>query len=154
MKLVFSFAIAFLAVFYSFAQITVKTSNSGLNLRSEPTTSSNVLYSLPNETELLYANEWSEGWIKVRFSNEFNMERDESTEIVDLTGWVNAAYVETSLFKSTILDPMSWEENTDGCFWGIYGVNGLLGIESFNPESTDSKFKVKIKGIEYTLSAA
>ena len=151
MKTFLNLFFTFLFVSSSFAQITVKTSNSGLNLRSEPTTSSNVLFSLPNETELLYANDWAEGWIKVRHStNAFDL--SETTEEVDVTGWVNAAFVETKMFKSTILDPMSWQEQTDGCYWGVYSAYGLLGLENFNPESTDSKFKVKMKGVEYTLS--
>ena len=151
MKTIFNLFFAFLFVSSSFAQIKVKTSNSGLNLRSEPTTSSNVLFSLPNETELLYANDWAEGWIKVRHSTTA-FDLSETTEEVDVTGWVNAAFVETKMFKSTILDPMSWQEQTDGCYWGIYSAYGLLGLENFNPESTDSKFKVKMKGVEYTLS--
>ena len=151
MKTFFNLFFAFLFVSSSFAQIKVKTSNSGLNLRSEPTTSSNVLFSLPNETELLYANDWAEGWIKVRHSTTA-FDLSETTEEVDVSGWVNAAFVETKMFKSTILEPMSWQEQTDGCYWGVYSAYGLLGLENFNPESTDSKFKVKIKGIEYTLS--
>ena len=151
MKTFLNLFFAFLFVSSSFAQITVKTSNSGLNLRSEPTTSSNVLFSLPNETELLYANDWAEGWIKVRHSTTA-FDLSETTEEVDVTGWVNAAFVETKMFKSTILDPMSWQEQTDGCYWGVYSAYGLLGLENFNPESTDSKFKVKMKGVEYTLS--
>lgn len=151
MKTFFNLFFAFLFVSSSFAQIKVKTSNSGLNLRSEPTTSSNVLFSLPNETELLYANDWAEGWIKVRYSTTA-FDLSETTEEVDVTGWVNAAFVETKMFKSTILDPMSWQEQTDGCYWGVYSAYGLLGLENFNPESTDSKFKVKMKGVEYTLS--
>ena len=151
MKTFFNLFFAFLFVSSSFAQIKVKTSNSGLNLRSEPTTSSNVLFSLPNETELLYANDWAEGWIKVRHSTTA-FDLSETTEEVDVTGWVNAAFVETKMFKSTILDPMSWQEQTDGCYWGVYSAYGLLGLENFNPESTDSKFKVKMKGVEYTLS--
>lgn len=153
MKFLFTLALVFFTSVFSMAQIKVKTSNSGLNLRSEPTTSSTVLYSLPNETELLYANDWAEGWIKVRYlTTAFDL--SETTEEADVTGWVNVSFLETKLFKSTVLDPISWQENVDGCFWGIYGVGGLLGIESFNPESTDSKFKVKIKGIEYRLSVA
>lgn len=151
MKTFFNLFFAFLFVSSTFAQIKVKTSNSGLNLRSEPTTSSNVLFSLPNETELLYANDWAEGWIKVRYSTTA-FDLSETTEEVDVTGWVNAAFVETKMFKSTILDPMSWQEQTDGCYWGVYSAYGLLGLENFNPESTDSKFKVKMKGVEYTLS--
>jgi hypothetical protein len=151
MKTFFNLFFAFLFVSSSFAQIKVKTSNSGLNLRSEPTTSSNVLFSLPNETELLYANDWAEGWIKVRHSTTA-FDLSETTEEVDVTGWVNAAFVETKMFKSTILDAMSWQEQTDGCYWGVYSAYGLLGLENFNPESTDSKFKVKMKGVEYTLS--
>ena len=151
MKTIFNLFFAFLFVSSTFAQIKVKTSNSGLNLRSEPTTSSNVLFSLPNETELLYANDWAEGWIKVRYSTTA-FDLSETTEEVDVTGWVNAAFVETKMFKSTILDPMSWQEQTDGCYWGVYSAYGLLGLENFNPESTDSKFKVKMKGVEYTLS--
>lgn len=151
MKTFFNLFFAFLFVSSTFAQIKVKTSNSGLNLRSEPTTSSNVLFSLPNETELLYANDWAEGWIKVRHSTTA-FDLSETTEEVDVTGWVNAAFVETKMFKSTILDPMSWQEQTDGCYWGVYSAYGLLGLENFNPESTDSKFKVKMKGVEYTLS--
>ncbi len=151
MKTFFNLFFAFLFVSSSFAQIKVKTSNSGLNLRSEPTTSSNVLFSLPNETELLYANDWAEGWIKVRHStNAFDL--SETTEEVDVTGWVNAAFVETKMFKSTILDPMSWQDETDGCFYGIYGVDGLLSIDSYDDHSTGSKFKVKIKGLSYTLT--
>jgi len=152
MKRIFALLVVSTFFIQAFGQIKVKTTNSGLNLRSEPTTSSTVLYSLPNETELLYANDWSEGWIKVRYSNIYAFDRDESTDEVDVTGWVNAAFVETKMFKSTILDPMSWQEQTDGCYWGVYSAYGLLGLENFNPESTDSKFKVKIKGIEYTLS--
>jgi hypothetical protein len=151
MKTFFNLFFTFLFVSSTFAQIKVKTSNSGLNLRSEPTTSSNVLFSLPNETELLYANDWAEGWIKVRHSTTA-FDLSETTEEVDVTGWVNAAFVETKMFKSTILDAMSWQEQTDGCYWGVYSAYGLLGLENFNPESTDSKFKVKMKGVEYTLS--
>jgi hypothetical protein len=151
MKRIFALLVVSTFFIQAFGQIKVKTTNSGLNLRSEPTTSSTVLYSLPNETELLYANDWSEGWIKVRYlTTAFDL--SETTEEADVTGWVNAVFLESKMFKSTVLDPISWQENVDGCFWGIYGVGGLLGIESFNPESTDSKFKVKIKGIEYTLS--
>ncbi|MCF8408573.1 MAG: SH3 domain-containing protein [Crocinitomicaceae bacterium] len=152
MKTFLNLFFAFLFVSSSFAQITVKTSNSGLNLRSEPTTSSNVLFSLPNETELLYANDWAEGWIKVRYSNSYNMDRSGNDEVSDYTGWVNAAFVETKMFKSKILDPMSWQDETDGCFYGIYGVDGLLSIDSYDEQSTGSKFKVKIKGISYTLT--
>ena len=151
MKTFFNLFFAFLFVSSSFAQIKVKTSNSGLNLRSEPTTSSNVLFSLPNETELLYANDWAEGWIKVRYSTTA-FDLSETTEEVDVTGWVNAAFVETKMFKSTILDPMSWQDETDGCFYGIYGVDGLLSIDSYDAQSTGSKFKVKIKGLSYTLT--
>ncbi len=152
MKTIFNLFFAFLFVSSTFAQIKVKTSNSGLNLRSEPTTSSNVLFSLPNETELLYANDWAEGWIKVRYSNSYNMDRSGNDEVSDYTGWVNAAFVETKMFKSTILDPMSWQDETDGCFYGIYGVDGLLSIDSYDEQSTGSKFKVKIKGLSYTLT--
>jgi hypothetical protein len=152
MKTFFNLFFTFLFVSSSFAQIKVKTSNSGLNLRSEPTTSSNVLFSLPNETELLYANDWAEGWIKVRYSNSYNMDRSGNDEVSDYTGWVNAAFVETKMFKSTILDPMSWQDETDGCFYGIYGVDGLLSIDSYDAQSTGSKFKVKIKGLSYTLT--
>ena len=152
MKTFLNLFFAFLFVSSSFAQITVKTSNSGLNLRSEPTTSSNVLFSLPNETELLYANDWAEGWIKVRHSNSYNIDRSDNDEVYDYTGWVNAAFVETKMFKSTILDPMSWQDETDGCFYGIYGVDGLLSIDSYDDHSTGSKFKVKIKGLSYTLT--
>ena len=152
MKTIFNLFFAFLFVSSTFAQIKVKTSNSGLNLRSEPTTSSNVLFSLPNETELLYANDWAEGWIKVRYSNSYNMDRSGNDEVSDYTGWVNAAFVETKMFKSTILDPMSWQDETDGCFYGIYGVDGLLSIDSYDAQSTGSKFKVKIKGLSYTLT--
>jgi len=136
----------------SFAQIRVKTSNSGLNLRSEPTTSSSVLFSLPNETELLYANDWTEGWIKVRYSNSYNMDRSEDEQEFDYTGWVNLSFIETKMFKSSILEPMSWQDETDGCFYGIYGVDGLLGIDNFDEQSTGSKFKVKIKGVAYALT--
>ena len=151
MKTFFNLFFAFLFVSSSFAQIKVKTSNSGLNLRSEPTTSSNVLFSLPNETQLLYANDWAEGWIKVRHSNSYNMDRSGNDEVSDYTGWVNAAFVETKMFKSTILDPMSWQEQTDGCYFAIYGVDGLLGIDSYDQQETESKFKVKIKGVAYIL---
>jgi hypothetical protein len=144
MKILFSLALVYFTSVFSIAQIKVKTSNSSLNLRSEPTTSSNAIYSLPNETELLYANDWSEGWIKVRHSNSYNMDRSEDDEVYDYSGWVNAAFVETKMFKSTILDPMSWQDETDGCFYGIYGVNGLLGIDSYTEQSTESKFKVKM----------
>ena len=152
MKTFFNLFFTFLFVSSSFAQIKVKTSNSGLNLRSEPTTSSNVLFSLPNETELLYANDWAEGWIKVRYSNSYNMDRSGNDEVSDYTGWVNATFVETKMFKSTILDPMSWQDETDVCFYGIYGVDGLLSIDSYDEQSTGSKFKVKIKGLSYTLT--
>ncbi len=152
MKTFFNLFFTFLFVSSSFAQIKVTTSNSGLNLRSEPTTSSNVLFSLPNETQLLYANDWAEGWIKVRYSNSYNMDRSGNDEVSDYTGWVNAAFVETKMFKSTILDPMSWQDETDGCFYGIYGVDGLLSIDSYDDHSTGSKFKVKIKGVSYTLT--
>ena len=152
MKTFFNLFFTFLFVSSSFAQIKVTTSNSGLNLRSEPTTSSNVLFSLPNETQLLYANDWAEGWIKVRHSNSYNIDRSDNDEVFDYTGWVNAAFVETKMFKSTILDPMSWQDETDGCFYGIYGVDGLLSIDSYDDHSTGSKFKVKIKGLSYTLT--
>jgi hypothetical protein len=152
MKRIFALLVVSTFFIQAFGQIKVKTTNSGLNLRSEPTTSSTVLYSLPNETELLYANDWSEGWIKVRYSNIYAFDRDESTDEVDVTGWVNAAFVETKMFKSTILDPMSWQDETDGCFYGIYGVDGLISIDSYDAQSTGSKFKVKIKGLSYTLT--
>ena len=152
MKILFTLALVFFTSVFSMAQIKVKTSNSGLNLRSEPTTSSNVLFSLPNETELLYANDWAEGWIKVRHSNSYNMDRSDNDEVYDYSGWVNAAFVETKMFKSSILDPMSWQDETDGCFYGIYGINGLLGIDSYDEQSTGSKFKVKIKGVSYILT--
>jgi hypothetical protein len=103
MKRIFALLVVSTFFIQAFGQIKVKTTNSGLNLRSEPTTSSTVLYSLPNETELLYANDWSEGWIKVRYSNIYAFDRDESTDEVDVTGWVNAAFVETKMFKSLIL---------------------------------------------------
>lgn len=148
MKILFTLALVFFTSLFAIAQIKVKTSNSSLSLRSEPTTSSNVLYYLPNETELLYANDWSEGWIKVRHSNSYNMDRSDNDEVYDYSGWVNAAFVETKMFKSTILDTMSWQDETDGYFNGIYGVDGLLGINSY----TESKFKVKIKGVSYTLT--
>jgi hypothetical protein len=150
MKILFTLALVFFTSVFSIAQIIVKTNNSSLSLRSEPTKSSNVLYYLPNETELLYANDWSEGWIKVRHSNSYNMDRSDDDEVYDYSGWVNAAFVETKMFKSTILDTMSWQDETDGCFYGIYGVDGLLGIDSYDEQST--KFKVKIKGVSYTLT--
>jgi hypothetical protein len=133
------------------SQIIVKTSETGLNLRTEPTTSSEVIYSIPNETDLLYANDWSEGWIKVRYSNLYDLDIDGSKEDIDAIGWVNASYVESNMFKSTILQTMSWEQQTDGCFWGIYSVDGLLGLENFNPQSTDSEFKVKVNGNFQTM---
>ena len=150
MKILFTLALVFFTSVFSIAQIIVKTNNSSLSLRSEPTKSSNVLYYLPNETELLYANDWSEGWIKVRHSNSDNMDLSDNDEVYDYSGWVNAAFVETKMFKSTILDTMSWQDETDGCFYGIYGVDGLLGIDSYDEQST--KFKVKIKGVSYTLT--
>ena len=152
MKRIFALFVVSTFFFQVFGQIKVKTSNSGLNLRSEPTTSSNVLFSLPNETELLYANDWAEGWIKVRHTNLNSFDRDESTEDIDVTGWENAAFVETIMFKSTILDPMSWQEQTDGCYFAFYGVDGLLGIDSYDQQATESKFKVKIKGVTYVLN--
>jgi hypothetical protein len=150
MKIQFTLALVFFTSIFSIAQIIVKTNNSSLNLRSEPTKSSNVLYYLPNETELLYANDWSAGWIKVRHSNSYIMALSDNDEVYDYSGWVNAAFVETKMFKSTILDTMSWQDETDGCFYGIYGVDGLLGIDSYDEQST--KFKVKIKGVSYTLT--
>jgi hypothetical protein len=150
MKIQFTLALVFFTSVFSIAQIIVKTNNSSLSLRSEPTKSSNVLYYLPNETELLYANDWSAGWIKVRHSNSDNMDLSDNDEVYDYSGWVNAAFVETKMFKSTILDTMSWQDETDGCFYGIYGVDGLLGIDSYDEQST--KFKVKIKGVSYTLT--
>jgi hypothetical protein len=150
MKILFTLALVFFTSIFSIAQIIVKTNNSSLSLRSEPTKSSNVLYYLPNETELLYANDWSAGWIKVRHSNSDNMDLSDNDEVYDYSGWVNAAFVETKMFKSTILDTMSWQDETDGCFYGIYGVDGLLGIDSYDEQST--KFKVKIKGVSYTLT--
>ena len=150
MKIQFTLALVFFTSIFSIAQIIVKTNNSSLSLRSEPTKSSNVLYYLPNETELLYANDWSAGWIKVRHSNSDNMDLSDNDEVYDYSGWVNAAFVETKMFKSTILDTMSWQDETDGCFYGIYGVDGLLGIDSYDEQST--KFKVKIKGVSYTLT--
>jgi len=152
MKILFTLALVFFTSLFAIAQIKVKTSNSSLSLRSEPTTSSNVLYSLPNETGLLYANDWSEGWIKVRHSSSYNNidPPSDNDEVYDYSGWVNAAFVETKMFKSTILDTMSWQDETDGYFNGIYGVDGLLGIDSYDEQST--KFKVKIKGVSYTLT--
>ncbi len=152
MKILFILALVFFTSVFSIAQIKVKTSNSSLSLRSEPTTSSNALYSLPNETELLYANDWEEGWIKVRHSNNMDPLHTDNDEVYDYSGWVNAAFVETKMFKSTILDPMSWQDETDGCFNGIYGVDGLLGIYSYAEQSTGAKFKVKIKGVSYILT--
>jgi hypothetical protein len=150
MKILFTLALVFFTSVFSIAQIIVKTNNSSLSLRSEPTKSSNVLYYLPNETELLYANDWSAGWIKVRHSNSYIMALSDNDEVYDYSGWVNAAFVETKMFKSTILDTMSWQDETDGYFNGIYGVDGLLGIYSYDEQST--KFKVKIKGVSYTLT--
>jgi len=150
MKIQFTLALVFFTSVFSIAQIIVKTNNSSLSLRSEPTKSSNVLYYLPNETDLLYANDWSAGWIKVRHSNSDNMDPSDNDEVYDYSGWVNAAFVETKMFKSTILDTMSWQDETDGYFNGIYGVDGLLGIDSYDEQST--KFKVKIKGVSYTLT--
>ena len=151
MKTLFTFSFIFMLFTNLESQIIVKTSETGLNLRTEPTTSSEVIYSIPNETDLLYANDWSEGWIKVRYSNLYAFDKDESQEDIDAIGWVNASYVESNMFKSSILQPMSWEQQTDGCFWGIYSVGGLLGLENFNPQSTESSFKVKVNGSLQTL---
>jgi hypothetical protein len=151
MKTLFTFSFIFMLFTNLESQIIVKTSETGLNLRTEPTTSSEVIYSIPNETDLLYANDWSEGWIKVRYSNLYAFDKDESQEDIDAIGWVNASYVESNMFKSSILQPMSWEQQTDGCFWGIYSVGGLLGLENFNPQSTESSFKVKVNGSFQTL---
>jgi hypothetical protein len=146
-------ALSFVLIFISGlkSQIIVKTAETGLNLRTEPTTSSEVIFSIPNETELLYANDWSEGWIKVRYSNLYTFDKDESQEDIDAIGWVNASYVESSMFKSSILQPMSWEQQTDGCFWGIYSVGGLLGIDSFNEKSSEMEFKIKVNGSFLTI---
>ena len=151
MKVFLVLSLSFIFVSRAESQIIVKTSETGLNLRTEPTTSSEVIYSIPNETDLLYANDWSEGWIKVRYSNLYDLDIDGSKEDIDAIGWVNASYVESNMFKSTILQPMSWEQQTDGCFWGIYSVGGLLGLENFNPQSTDSEFKVKVNGNFQTM---
>jgi len=151
MRTLFTFSFIFMLLTNLEGQIIVKTSETGLNLRTEPTTSSKVIYSIPNETELLYANDWSEGWIKVRFSNLYAFDKDESQDDIYAVGWVNASYVESTMFKSSILQPMSWEQQTDGCFWGIYSVGGLLGLENFNPQSTESAFKVKVNGNFQTL---
>jgi hypothetical protein len=129
-----------------FSQIKVKTTNSGLNLRSEPTTSSTVLYSLPNESELLYANDWAEGWIKVRYSNRYEIDKSGYEETVDVTGWVNINFLETSLFKSTILDPLVLD-NESGCLYGIWGINGTLA------EFTNEKYNIKINGVGYLLES-
>jgi len=151
MKAFLVLSLIFIFVSRAESQIIVKTSETGLNLRTEPTTSSEVIYSIPNETDLLYANDWSEGWIKVRYSNLYDLDIDGSKEDIDAIGWVNASYVESNMFKSTILQTMSWEQQTDGCFWGIYSVDGLLGLENFNPQSTDSEFKVKVNGNFQTM---
>ena len=151
MKVFLALSLIFIFVSRAESQIIVKTSETGLNLRTEPTTSSEVIYSIPNETDLLYANDWSEGWIKVRYSNLYDLDIDGSKEDIDAIGWVNASYVESNMFKSTILQTMSWEQQTDGCFWGIYSVDGLLGLENFNPQSTDSEFKVKVNGNFQTM---
>jgi hypothetical protein len=151
MKVFLVLSLSFIFVSRAESQIIVKTSETGLNLRTEPTTSSEVIYSIPNETDLLYANDWSEGWIKVRYSNLYDLDIDGSKEDIDAIGWVNASYVESNMFKSTILQPMSWEQQTDGCFWGIYSVGGLLGLENFNPQSTESVFKVKVNGSFQTM---
>jgi hypothetical protein len=151
MKAFLVLSLSFIFVSRAESQIIVKTSETGLNLRTEPTTSSEVIYSIPNETDLLYANDWSEGWIKVRYSNLYDLDIDGSKEDIDAIGWVNASYVESNMFKSTILQTMSWEQQTDGCFWGIYSVDGLLGLENFNPQSTDSEFKVKVNGNFQTM---
>lgn len=145
MKTLFNLFFAFLFVSSSFAQIKVK-SISDLNLRSEPTTSSIVLYSFPNGTELLYANDWADGWIKVRYYyGDYNYDSDQEFYY---SGWVNAKFVETKMFMSTILDTMSWQEEIDGCFYGIYGLDGLLGVYSYDLQT----IKVKIKGVSYNLT--
>lgn len=142
-----SFLIVFIFAVNTIAQIKVKTTDSDLSLRSKPTTSSKILYKLPNESELLYANDWAEGWIKVRYYIDGLTNEADGNKEIDVTGWVNLAFIETHFFKSTILDTMSWGE-FDGYWGGIYGVNGLLGIDDGIGEMD---LKVKIKGTEYIL---
>lgn len=151
MKAFLVLSLMFIFVSKAEGQIIVKTSQTGLNLRTEPTTSSEVIYSIPNETELLYANDWSEGWIKVRYSNLYAFDKDESQEDIDAIGWVNASYLETNMFKSSILQPLSWEQYTDGCFWGIYSVGGLLGIDNFNSQTSEMEVKFKVNASFQTM---
>jgi hypothetical protein len=145
MKVFVTLSFVFLFISGVKSQIIVKTSETGLNLRTEPTTSSDVLYSIPNETELLYANDWSEGWIKVRYSNLYDLDIDGSKEDIDAIGWVNLSYIETNMFKSSILQPFKTSELEEGAFSGIWSAYGTL------VDFTNTVYNIKINGIKYKL---
>ena len=145
MKALVALSLIFIFVSNFKSQIIVKTAETGLNLRTEPTTSSDVLYSIPNETELLYANDWSEGWIKVRYSNLYAFDIDGSKEDIDAIGWVNLSYIETNMFKSSILQPFKTSEFEGGAFWGIWSAYGTL------VDFTNTVYNIKINGIKYKL---
>ena len=133
------------------SQITVKTTNTSLNLRSEPTTSSKVLYSIPNGSQLLYDNNWSDGWIKVVYSNRPSYEIGNEAKLIEVSGWVNLNYVEDNFFKSSILSPLLSEEiSGSGCFWGVNSAFGILGFEDM--ESSNSVFKFKVNNEIHSLN--
>ncbi len=144
MKTLFTLSFIFMLLTNLESQIIVKTSETGLNLRTEPTTSSTVIHSIPNETSLIYENDWSEGWIKVRYvSNGYLNNSDEN---IDAIGWINASYIDPKFFKSSILESLSWEEEIDGAFSAVYGIFGLLGVEEYDQKTEKMNMIIKIKG--------
>jgi len=149
MKVFLVLSLIFIFVSNFKSQIIVKTAETGLNLRTEPTMSSTVLHSIPNETTLLYANEWSEGWIKVRYISYGYI--NGSDENIDAIGWVNASYIDPKFFKSKILDSLSWEKEVDGAFSGVYGVFGLIGIEEYDEKTQKSILKINLNGKKIQL---
>ena len=112
--------------------ITTQTSGSTLNIRQSPSTNSEIVGKLENNTVVGYSGEWELGWIKINSFTPTGHLQGHHT-----VGWVSSKYLNAPNFKSKILETVNTNENIVNSQIGrgipiIENVDGALLVDGFD----------------------
>ena len=112
--------------------ITTQTSGSTLKIRQSPSTDSEIVGKLENNTIVGYSGEWKFGWIKINSFTATGHLQGHHTE-----GWVSSKYLNAPNFKSKILEPVNTNDNIVNSQIGrgipiIKNVDGALLVDGFD----------------------
>ena len=112
--------------------ITTQTSGSTLNMRQGPSTDSEIVGKLENNTVVGYSGEWEFGWIKIN-----NFTPTGHLEGYHTEGWASSKYLNAPNFKSKILEPVNTNDNIVNSQIGrgsaiIENVDGALLVDGYD----------------------